>query len=58
VDGEKFEKVGEMVDSDVSRAGEKARRALGAGRWWKLSSQNSVTMSSAEEGTAHPKEYV
>jgi hypothetical protein len=30
VDGEKFENVGEM---DVSRVGENARHALGAGRW-------------------------
>ncbi len=56
VDGEKFENVGEMVDTDMSRVGEKARRALGAGRWWKLPSYNSVTMSSTGGGAVHPKD--
>jgi hypothetical protein len=54
VDGEKFEKVGEMVDSEVSR-GENARRALGAGRCWKVSSLYSDIMSSTARGRAHPR---
>jgi hypothetical protein len=55
VDGEKFEKVGEMVDSEVSSAGENARRALGAGRWWKVSSLKLVIMSSVVGVRGHPR---
>ena len=55
MDGEKFEKVGEMVDSEVSSAGENARRALGAGRWWKVSSLKLVIMSSVVGVRGHPR---